>query len=370
MGKLLKDKLTWKNVRKQLLKSLVVLIGTFLVAFGSSTFLVPFNIISGGLSGLGIILETFIPIGIDVIILILTWVLFFLGLIFLGPTFAANTLISTIFYPLFVSLVLRTGMGEFLVELLINESVTISTTDDVLTLVGLETLETGRLILCGLVGGALVGFGVGITFIGGGSTGGVDILCFIINKFTGIKASTITFLIDGGIVLAGLIMNIVNKSSYGVLASLVGVFSAVLSSIMIEFIYVRRLGAYYVDVITDKYDELRDRVIENLDRSVTIYDVVGGYTNEPKKCVRIIFSRDELIKVKDLIAEIDNEAFMIIGECQNVNGEGFTPLKSSKENTFSDIKKLVSDTKTDEDIKEEVKKDDNIEEIVRNKNGK
>ncbi len=332
-------------IRRQTVKIILVLIGTFIVAFGASIFLVPFNIISGGLSGLGIILVKFIPIDIDIIIMIFTWGLFIIGLIFLGFKFSLKTLISSIFYPLFMSLILRTGIGDYIVSLLINDGVTISTTSGVLELVGLENLEIGRLLICGLIGGAFTGIGCGITFIGGGSTGGLDILAFILNKFTGLKTSTSALVFDAGIVIVGIIIQLVEGSSTGFLAGLIGIFAAVLCSMMIEFIYVRQAGAYFADIITNKTEQLKEKVIKELDRSVTIYKVIGGFTNEEKDLVRIVFSRSELLKIKDLIAEIDKDAFMIIGEVNLVNGEGFSPIKSSKENTLKTLKGLVNKDK-------------------------
>lgn len=335
-----------KKILKQIYNVFLVLLGTFVVAFGASVFLLPFGIVSGGLSGFSLIIAEFIPLDIDIIVMIFTWGLYIIGLIFLGWKFSLKTLISSIFYPLFVSLVLRSGMGEYLVSLLINNGVEINSSSSVLELINLENLEAGRMIICGLIGGAFTGLGCGITFIGGGSTGGFDILTFILNKYTGLKTSISAFLLDSSVVIVGLIINAVKYSSIGFIAGLIGVFAAVLCAMMIEFIYDRQSGAYFADIITTKSNEIKERVINELDRSVTIYKVTGGYSNEEKICVRIIFSRDELLKVKDMIAEIDKDAFMTIGECQTVNGEGFSPLHSSKENTISKLKKIGKKNKT------------------------
>ena len=329
-----------KKILKQIYNVFLVLIGTFIVAFGASVFLLPFGIVSGGLSGFSLIISEFIPLDIDIIVMIFTWGLYIVGLIFLGWKFSLKTLISSIFYPLFVSLILRSGMGEYLVRLIINTGVEINASSSVLELTNLEALEAGRMIICGLIGGAFTGLGCGITFIGGGSTGGFDILAFILNKYTGLKTSVSAFIFDGLVVIGGLILNAAKLSSIGFIAGLIGIFAAVLCAMMIEFIYDRQSGAYFADIITEKSDEIKEKIINDLDRSVTIYHVTGGYSNEEKICVRIIFSRDELLKVKDIVAEIDKDAFLTIGECQTVNGEGFTPLHSSKDNNITKLKKL------------------------------
>lgn len=333
-------KINYKILKREIFNTFLVILGTFIVAFGASIFLIPFDVNSGGVSGFALVLADYIPLDIDIIVTILTWVLFFIGLIFLGIKFSLQTLISSIFYPIFVSIILRTGLGVNLVNLLLNDGMSVSTSSSILVVEGLSNFESGRLIIVGLLGGVCSGLGCAITFLGGGSTGGFDSLCFILNKYLGIKTSISFFIFDAIIVLAGMIKNIVDHSSYGFLASCVGIFTAVIASVIIEFVYSKQKGAYFADVITTKVDDIKDRVIKELDRSVTIYNVKGGYSNEDKTCLRIIFSRNELTKIKDLIAEIDPKAFLTIGECSTVNGEGFSPLNSSKNNTLTDIKKL------------------------------
>lgn len=344
MKKIIKN----ENVSKifhQIYKSLIVILGTFILSFGSAVFIVPFDIINGGLTGLGLIfLEIpFLNIDIDILITIMTWILFFIGLIFLGIKFSLKTLLSTIFYPVFISLLLRCGVAQYIVSLLVSGSnIDVSADSGILVLSGLENLDIGVLIISGVIGGAFTGIGCGITFIAGGSTGGLDVLAFILNKYTAIKTSAATLIFDGLIVVSGIFIGLFNKSygSYKFIASLIGIISAVICSLMIEFIYIKQQGAYFADVITDKSEEIKNEIIKKLDRSVTIYNVKGGYTNENKICVRIIFQRNELLFIKDMIAEIDKNAFLIIGDCAAVNGEGFNPINSSKSNTLTEIKKL------------------------------
>lgn len=337
----MKIKFNRNFIKKYIFKTILVILGTFIVAFGASVFLVPFDINNGGVSGLALVLDNFIPLDIDILVTIITWVLFFVGLLFLGFSFSIQTLVSSIFYPIFMSIILRSGIGEYLVKLLINDGMSIDSSSSVLVINGLENFQSGRLILVGLLGGSCYGLGCGITYIGGGSTGGLDNIAFILNKYLGLKQSIAVFIIDFVVIFSGIITHLVNNNSYGFLASLVGIFSATMCSVLIEYIYSKQNGAYFADVITDNVDELKDRVINELDRSVTIFEVTGGYSNEAKKCVRIIFSRNELSQIKDWVAEIDPKAFLVIGDCSTVNGEGFKPLKSSKENnTIDDIKKI------------------------------
>ena len=341
MGKLKLDK---KTVLKNIWHIFLVIAGTIILAFGSGCFLVPFNIISGGVTGFALLLKDFIPV--DISAAILTWLLFFLGLIFLGVKFSITTLISTILYPVILSLVLRTGLAEHVVGLILNQSVGGGWFEDGLIIPSvLSTVDTGKLLICGLLGGACVGSGCSLTFIGGGSTGGLDILSFIINKFTGIKQSILFFMTDSIIVGVGLIIDLVKGDSTLFVAGLIGIIAAFICSFMDEVIYVSKEGAFNVDVITDKPQEIIDYAKNEVNRSATIFKVQGAYSGEEKTMVRITFNRREYMKIKDGIAKIDPHSFATFSQTMLVGGLGFTKMKTSDSNMIKDAKKAINDHK-------------------------
>ncbi|HKL72997.1 MAG TPA: YitT family protein [Candidatus Onthovivens sp.] len=341
MLNILKEKLTFKHLKKYTIQLFLILLGVLFVSFGSGIFLVPFSIISGGITGLSILIEGVTSISVDILALIFTWSFFVLGVLFLGFKFSLQTLIATIFYPIFLSLILRTDMGITLVNLLMPSGFSATLVEGIITLPADLVIDTGHLLLIGILGGAFVGIGCGITFIGGGSTGGVDVLAFILNKFLGFKTSISSFLIDGTIVLVGLIVSIANNQSSHFVAGLIGIITAFVCSLMIELIYVKNNGAIFIDIISSRKDEIIKFSTEVLDRSATIFKVEGGYSKENKHMIRIICSRNEYIKIKDGINNIDPGAFVIFGECSTVTGEGFSKSHSSKSNLFSDIKKAI-----------------------------
>ena len=334
-----KIKLTKKQVLSSLWKVFLVVFGTFILAFGSGVFLVPFQIVSGGITGIGVLLSSFLPV--DVTAYIFTWGLFVIGLIILGVKFSLTTLISTILYPVFLTIFLRTGLARNIVQLMLD-SQNIQLLDEMWingSIINIENLgiNEGIILIAGIIGGACVGIGCSLTFIGGGSTGGLDILTFIINKFTGIKTSTVFFSIDATIVGIGLILDIVGKRGFNFVAGLVGIISAFICSLMVEIVYVSKEKAYNVDIISDY-----------LDRSATVFDVVGGYSAENKKLVRITFNRREYVKVKDGIAQIDPDAFVTFTQTILVGGEGFTRLQKSNTNSINTLQKFIKNKKNDE----------------------
>lgn len=335
-----------KTIWKTLYRLFLVIIGTIVLGFGSGVFLVPFEIVSGGVTGIGILLADFLPV--DVTAYIFSWSLFFLGLIFLGRRFSLTTLISTIIYPVMLSILLRSGFAEYIVNLMVQSSTNITLVDGVISDMSILTGREGLLLISGIIGGACVGIGCSLTFLGGGSTGGVDILSFLVNKFTGIKQSVLFFLTDGTIVTIGLIVHLVSQEGTKFVAGLIGIISAFICSLFVEIVYVSKEGAYMVDIVSDKYNEFVEFSSKVLDRSSTVYDVVGGYSQENKKVVRIVFNRREYIKMKDAIAKIDPDAFVTFTQTMLVGGEGFSKLRESKSNLIETMQKSVKNKKKDE----------------------
>ena len=164
-----------ENLKRNIRSLTLVLIGTFIVSAGNAFFLIPFSIISGGVSGITILTAEFIAP--DIMSYILNWALFVLGLILLGFKFTISSLISTIFYPIFISIFLRTSiLPEFLNVLLGEGSGFVLENGIITNLSQLLMVDGGFLLVIGLLGGMMVGVGCSITFHGGGSTGGIDIL--------------------------------------------------------------------------------------------------------------------------------------------------------------------------------------------------
>lgn len=288
---------------------LMILLGTAVLAFGTAIFLVPFNLITGGISGIGIVLVEILPfdLPIDFYITLLTWVLFFLGLIFLGGHFALKTLISTIFYPVFFT------VFYVLVEYRVWN--------------GLFVLQNSEyheiaVLIAALFGGACVGAGSAITFKAGGSSGGVDILAFLFVKiFKKIKSSHIIFAIDAVIVVCGVF--VIND----LVLSMLGVSSALICSMVIDRMFLAGDDAYVAQIVTDASEEISQGVIEILDRTATIVDVVGAYSKQKKKMVIVSFSMREYSDLMGIINREDSAAFFTVSRVHENHGEGWTRAK-------------------------------------------
>ena len=336
----IKNYFSKENILKNLKQLFLLILGTLILSIGCGFFLIPFQIVSGSVTGISIITSSFIAP--DIMTYILSWALFLLGFIFLGVKFTISSLISTIFYPLFVSIILRSGILEEFLSLVLGTN-TFVLENGVITNIDVlkqnNFIDTGFLLIIGLLGGIFVGVGCSVTFHGGGSTGGVDIISLIISKYFNIKESIPFFLTDTTIVITGLIVHIIEQQTVLVVGSLIGVLSALISSLMVEVVYSGQINSYMVDVISEKYEEIVKYAIDDLDRGATVFDVVGGYTNKNKKMVRINFHRREYSKVKNAIAEIDPKAFCSFASTMFVGGEGFNEMKRQNPSTLKFFKK-------------------------------
>ena len=297
------------NIAIALKNIFLVILGTAILAFGTGIFLIPFDLVTGGISGIAIILDKLLPINnflipsIDIYVTILTWGLFILGLFILGKNFAIKTLISTIVYPPMLSLSIKLISME-----VFNGFFNISQ----------NYAEIG-IVLAALFGGVFVGAGCAITFLGGGSTGGLDILAFIICKYLKrLKSSVVIFAIDALIVVCGIFV------IKDLVVSLLGITSAFLCAIVIDKLFLGESKAFIAQIVSEHYEAINEAIIKKLDRTTTILDGIGGYSKTPKKVVLVSFTMSQYADLINLINQIDKYAFVSINRAHEINGEGWT----------------------------------------------
>ena len=294
--------------RKLTFNLLCVFFGSIIIAFRTVIFLKKLTIISGGLSGLGILINVLVNDAFpsfnyditDIVVFSLTWILWIIGLFVLGKEFALKTLFSSIIYPIALSIFMRVPVF-----------------DNLATKICADT-STGNVLLCGVFGGIFVGGGVALTFVGGGSSGGVDVIYFIIEKYFKIKQSITSFFIDAIIIVLGMTLikdNLIN--------GLCGIISAFICAIMIEYIYIGSQTSYQVDIISSKYLEISKYVQDELGRGATIIPAFGGYKGEERPILRIVFDKSQFNKIKSYIAKVDPHAFITFTQTNAVYGEGF-----------------------------------------------
>lgn len=326
-----KKKLT-KNERQQIIYHFfLIFVGSLLLAFGTAIFLTKNTIVAGGISGISFIIQKLLPhFGdiIDICIWILTISLWFLSLFTLGKEFALKTLLASILYPLFYMIFYRVTIFQDLASAVASMHGGVA--------------STGDLILNAIFGGITIGLGVALTFIGRGSTGGVDILAMIMKKYLGINVSVSSFIIDAVIIVTAIFA--LEFPNY-IVNCLSGIISAFMTALVIQFVYNRGQNAFIMEVISDKWEEISEYITTVMGRGVSLIDIVGGYTNKKRVILRSVLTRSEYMQIKEFIADLDPTAFVTYTNTNAVFGEGF------QDHIFR-IRKKAKKKKTKEDGKE------------------
>ena len=305
-----------KRIRDYVWHYFLLLLGSFLLSFGNAVFLTKLEIVPGGLAGVGIIIQSFITKSgstfqaVDIVVWAFSAFFWILSLIFIGKKFALRTLVASVASPLFLTLLLRVMIPNISFLNAFQNQVS-------------GDGSVGYLILCGLFGGLCVGAGVSVTFVAGGSTGGVDVIVFLMSKYLHIKESWGSIIVDGVIIVTGMFC----MQKY--VAALCGILCVTVSSFLIEIIYVKRQSSCQADIISDKYEEISRFVQDELGRGATIITANGGYKGDPRPMLRVVIDKTQYGKLKDFLAEIDPTAFVTFTITKAVYGEGFTKNNES-----------------------------------------
>ena len=271
----------------------MILLGNTIYALAIVMFILPNNMITGGTTGLGIAIHHYFGLPIHSFVLLFNTLMFLLGAVVLGMKFALTTLVSTFYYPVIL------GVLEQMPALQ-------NVTDD-------KMLST-------ICGGLMIGMGIGVVIRCGASTGGMDIPPLVLNKYFRIPVSVSLNVFDMLILVLQIVYNPPERVLYGVL--LVMIYTTVLDKVLM-------MGntKTEVKIISKQVEEVRQAILAQVDRVVTMLYGEGGYKQEQKQIVLSIVSNRELPQVEKLIRQIDPEAFMIISRVTEVRGRGFSLSK-------------------------------------------
>ena len=282
---------------------ILILLGSALVALSNSIFIVPFNLVKGGMTSVAMMVSNLLyPLTntntTDIVLWIINIGLWFVALFFIGKKFAMSTLVGTISYSVFMSLFLRLDLVSKFGLMNYYES------GD----------PTAKLILFGLAGGVIDGFGASLCFMGKGSTGGSDVISVSCVKYLNMKQDVATLSIDVITIVLGFII----FQSWESL--LVGILSALITSVAIKNIYGKYNSIYIIDILTTKVDEIQRIISDEFHDTSTIYTVEGGFSKEPKKVVHCVLVYKEAKMLKAMVPEIDKDAFLTEYETTSAYG--------------------------------------------------
>ncbi|MBQ2696587.1 MAG: YitT family protein [Clostridia bacterium] len=267
---------------------LLTIVGTMITGFGIGVFLTPNKVVGGGVSGLSTILYHALSIPPGVSFLVINLIFLLIGIRILGVSFTVKTLLGATLISVFVQVF------------------------------SYIPLYTENIILATVFGGVLYGFGIGLGFAAGASTGGTDILGRLIQyKFPTVPIGKLLLFVDGIIIIISLII------FKNIELTLFGIISLFISSTTIDMVISQLNISRIAFVITEKGDEISELLVSSSPRGVTVIDVVGAYTKDQKKMLFCALKESESEKFQKKILAIDEEAFIVFSESQRIKGNGF-----------------------------------------------
>ena len=280
-----------KSIKRFIFEFLFITSGCFLLAVSINVFLLPNNISAGGISSVGVILFHLFKIRISITNLIFNAVLFFFGYKNLGRYAVVKTALDTVLLSLFLELTS-----------------------------GFPVYKENQ-IIAAISGGILMGVGVGLVVKVDASTGGSDFAGLILKKFFGhIPLARLIMIIDCAVViLSGVVFKSFTITFYSVMTLFV-------SSLITDKLITAGDEAKMIMIISQKKDEIAEQILVKYERGITGIHSVGMYSNSETVMLMCIVAPKELPKYLKMIKEIDKKAFIIIGNVNEVIGEGFKQI--------------------------------------------
>ncbi|MEI8047460.1 MAG: YitT family protein [Bacteroidota bacterium] len=286
----------------------LIVVGSIILAAGFVFFISPYKIVPGGVYGIAIVIHyitvglfSWAPSGLPIGLmgLIMNIPLTYIGIRILGPRFGVKTIVGFVLTSIFM--------------------------DAITYLYGEAPLVAGDALLSSIFGGVLVGIGLGLIFKSKATSGGSDIVAMILAKHTRLPLGQLMIYVDSAIVLVGLLVFAdwkIPLYSWIVIYVTGKTIDIVLQGMSVD---------KTLFIISDKYDEIRDRIINDLHRGGTYIPGKGMYNGSDKTIIFTVVNRREMALLEEFIHEIDPKAFLTVLEANEILGEGFKSLREKLE---------------------------------------
>ena len=287
-----KDKLFSKVWFKD---AILIIFGTFTLAVGMVFFIAPYKFVPGGVYGISIVIHHLLGTPIGLVSLCMDIPLLLIGIRILGSKFGIKTFVGILLTAFFVD-----ALGQIW---------------------GYDPLVEDDALLSGIFGGALVGVGLGLVFRANATSGGTDIVAMILSKYTRLPMGRSLIYVDSFVVLIGLVA--FQDWKIPLYSWLIIFITGKVVDTIVEGISVHKV----VIIISDKHEEIREKIIFDMERGGTYLKAQGMYEGNEKKVIYINISRRELPILLAHISDIDPSAFVSVIDAYDVLGDGFKPLK-------------------------------------------
>jgi uncharacterized membrane-anchored protein YitT (DUF2179 family) len=286
-----------KNIFKYFKYFALIILGNILYSFGVKAIIEPNQLVTGGVTGLSLFLARTYNIDSTLLVAIFTLVIFIAGFLILGKELAAQTLASSIIYPICLWF-----FGLF----------------------DLSFVEINDPWLQVIVAGVIIGVGLGLIMRANASTGGMDTIGLIIHKYCKIASIGVYLLVLDTIVM------FTQAPSAGIDKFIFGIILALIYSIMIDKVMLAGKSKVELLIISNKQEEVRNLIINEYDRTLTYLHSKTGYLNHEIDTILTVVDIRELNKIKEQIYALDAGAFIVVNKVSEVSGRGFTTIKKYK----------------------------------------
>ena len=275
------------EAKDKLKRYIELILGILLIAIAFNLFLLPNELVFGGVSGLSIIVSKFITIDASTFIMVSSLLLLVVSFLVLGKKDTKASIVGSILFPIFVEI--TANIGNYI------------------------KLDTGNVLLSAIFGGIIYGFGAGLVFKAGFTTGGTDIINQILSKYLHMSMGNAMLISDGLIVVLGGFFFGATKLMYALIV--IYIIGLMTDKVLLG---ISNSKAFYI--ITNEDEKIRDYLLNELHHGVTIFSVKGGYTHKKDEVILCVVPTREYYRVKEGIHEIDDEAFFVVCDAYEVNG--------------------------------------------------
>lgn len=292
MGKAIID----PKIARRLRSAAGLLAGNLLLAFSVNYFFIPNDIMSGGATGVSLILYRFFSINTSVTIFVINGILLIIGSFVLGKNFLISTAASSMLYPLFLGLLSLSPLPPLAIE-------------DMMV----------RIICAGFTSG----LGIGLVIRAGGSTGGSDELALILNKVTSFPVTTIMTVADTSILLSAIFFSEPQMVIYSIISMLIEVYT-------ISRVTIAGKSKIQLFIVSGNPQKMKRMLLSDADAGVTMIRTESGYLGVESEALLCIIPRRKLYRTEECIYRIDENAFITVTEINEVRGNGFSWERSAK----------------------------------------
>lgn len=312
-----------KSLKEEIVAYLLVALGSLLFAVGDVMFVNPYNLAPGGVYGLANVFHALWGWKISVAGICMDIPLLIIGTIILGPRFGIKTIVSVILIPIFTYILeitwgyaplIHDGLYDSSEGLLSYLTYTVGQGD-----AAIDKFFIPDFFLNTVVAGLIYGAAIGVIFRAGATSGGSDIISMIIHKYTKISLGVLVLIVDSCISLTTLIIGDIRLPIYSII--LIFIESKIID-IIVEGVTTYKT----VFIITDKVDEVKGFILNDLERGGTCFPGIGLYQGQERRMIYVTLDRTDLVKLKANLRHLDPHAFVNVIESAEIMGLGFKAL--------------------------------------------